>query len=356
MFISGAMTLRSSISRWVFVSLLSSTAVVSQSVPIVSYAPVPAEAIPPTINSTIGWRVEEFGKGAYMVSDNLYNSLFLVSTKGVIVVDAPPTIGHNMLHAIGNTTTVPITHLIYSHAHADHIGAAYLFGKHVKIIAHEETKKILEDIKDPKRPVPDIVFEDTYDLCVGNQTVQLSYKGVNHQRGNIFIHAPIQKILMLVDVIFPGWAPWARIGEAEDVPGTLKAHAQTLEFDFDYFLGGHLGRSGRRNDVVLATEYLDDLKTNCAKAIALTGEASNETNPISYKEISGKVNEANPANAWAQFKTIIDAAASYCSNITNEKWLGKLAAADVTGFESAFSMVQSLRIDFNVLGPFGVQP
>jgi glyoxylase-like metal-dependent hydrolase (beta-lactamase superfamily II) len=306
--------------------------------------------------NSAGWRVQDFGKGAYMVSDNLYNALFIVSTKGVIVVDAPPTIGHNMLNAIGNTTNIPITHLIYSHAHADHIGGAYLFGKHVKIIAHTETKEILKDMEDPKRPVPDIVFEDTYDLCVGNQTVQLSYKGVNHQRGNIFIHAPEQRLLMLVDVIFPGWVPWAHIGEAEYVPGALKAHTQTLEFDFDYFIGGHLTRSGRRNDVVLAKEYLDDLKTNCANAIALTGEPANKTNPISFAAIRPKVEEANPANSWAQFTTIIDAAASYCSNVTNEKWLGKLAAADVTGFDNAVSMVQSLRIDFNVLGPFGVQP
>jgi len=347
------MTGRSSILKWSIVSLLSSTAVLSQAVPIVTYAPVPAEARGSPLNSA-GWRVEDLGQGAYMVSDNLYNALFVVSTEGVIVVDAPPTIGHSMLNAIGNTTNIPITHLIYSHAHADHIGGAYLFGKHVKKIAHKETKKILKEMQDRKRPVPDIVFEDTYDLCIGNQTLQLSYKGVNHQRGNIFIYAPKQKVLMLVDVIFPGWVPWAFIGEAEDIPGTLKSHAQTLEFDFDYFLGGHLTRSGNRQDVVLAKEYLDDLKANCANAIALTGEAPNATNPISFSEISPKVEAVNPGNGWAQFQTIISAAAAHCSNVTNEKWLGKLAAADVTGFDNAFSMVQSLRIDLNVLGPFGV--
>lgn len=49
---------------------------------------------------------------------------------------------------------------------------------------------------------------------VGAQRLQLDYMGTNHTEGNIFIYAPGQRVLMLVDVIFPGWVPFANFSVA----------------------------------------------------------------------------------------------------------------------------------------------
>jgi glyoxylase-like metal-dependent hydrolase (beta-lactamase superfamily II) len=225
------------------------------------FAPLPATANSLTIGPT-GWTVESFGSGAYMVTDGGYQALFLVSTAGVILVDAPPTIGTNIGFAIGNTTDKPITHLIYSHSHSDHIGSAFLYAaayhphrRHrVEIIAHEETKKILEEVPDLRRPLPTRTFRSREILHVGNQTIELSYKGENHERGNIFIYAPAAKVLMLVDVVFPGWAPFSELAESTNIPGWIKAHDQILGFDFNHYIGGHLGRSGTRADVLKQQE------------------------------------------------------------------------------------------------------
>ncbi len=53
-------------------------------------------------------------------------------------------------------------------------------------------------------PAPTVTFSDSYTLTVGNQTLELEHKGPNHNAGSIFIYAPKQKVVMLVDVIFPG--------------------------------------------------------------------------------------------------------------------------------------------------------
>ncbi len=58
----------------------------------------------------------------YWVTDGSYNTMFLVTDKGVVAVDAPPTIGKNYLKAIAEVTNKPVTYVIYSHAHLDHIG------------------------------------------------------------------------------------------------------------------------------------------------------------------------------------------------------------------------------------------
>ncbi|KAE9380157.1 Metallo-hydrolase/oxidoreductase [Stipitochalara longipes BDJ] len=312
------------------------------------YAPIPAGAGGiPLVN---GYGVQSFGQGAYMVTDGSYQAFFLVSTKGVIVVDCPPSIGHMMLYAIGNITSIPITHLIYSHSHADHIGAAWIFSKDIQIIAHIDTAHHLSLTPDPTRPPPKITFQESYNVYVGNQTVELSYKGENHITGNIFIYAPIHKVLILIDVVFPGWTPFAGLGEAKSLPGYINAHAQILEYDFEHYIGGHLGRSGNRTDVLVQQEYVNDLFANCKAAINLSATS----NPVyNIGDIVGPVVAKNPGNTWAVYKTYLDTLTELCANTTNEKWLGRLAAADVYQFENAGFVLESLRIDYSVLGPGG---
>src|SRR5688572_29536877 len=85
------------------------------------HLPVPASAKGPPIDPAIGYRLEELGKGLYMITDNAYQSMFMVYDTGVVVVDAPPSYAAHLPKGIAEVTDKPITHLIYSHSHADHI-------------------------------------------------------------------------------------------------------------------------------------------------------------------------------------------------------------------------------------------
>ena len=147
---------------------------------ISTYASIPTQANEPVVNTPPGYRVQAFGQGAYMVTDGIYQGLFFVATDSVIVVDAPPTIGEKFLQAIESVTSSPVSHVVYSHAHADHIGAAYLFGSPSKVtfVAHQLTADELAQSPDYKhRPAPAITFESEYSLKVGNQSVELKYLG-----------------------------------------------------------------------------------------------------------------------------------------------------------------------------------
>ena len=179
---------------------------------------------------TKGYLVEEIRDGLYWVTEGAYNTIFLVTDEGVVAVDAPPTIGKNYLKAISEVTDKPITHVIYSHAHIDHIGAAGMFPKNAVIIAQEETAAELQRAKmvatnvSMVPPIPTETFSNNYTLQIGNQTLQLDYYGNNHLPGNIFIYAPNQKVLMLVDIIFPGWVPFPYLAVSKDIAGYIKAH------------------------------------------------------------------------------------------------------------------------------------
>src|SRR5580765_7461661 len=130
------------------------------------------------------------------VMDGSYNTMFMVTDKGVVAIDAPPSLGQKYLKAIAEVTNKPVNYVIYSHAHIDHIGAAGIFPKNVTIIAQEETARELQNARAVAKnvtmvpPVPTITFTKNYNLTIGNQTLKLDYYGSIHLPGNIFIYAP----------------------------------------------------------------------------------------------------------------------------------------------------------------------
>src|SRR5215468_10056629 len=146
----------------------------------------------PEIPKDKGYFVKEIRDGLYWLTDGAYGTIFLVYSKGVVAVDPLPTLGPRYLKAISEVTDKPVTHVIYSHEHTDHIGAADLFPKNAIFIAQKETAAILARRKDPRRPVPKITFDKRYVLAAGKQELLLEYKGINHELGNIFIYAPRQ--------------------------------------------------------------------------------------------------------------------------------------------------------------------
>lgn len=222
----------------------------------------------PTIDPAKGYALQPIGDNLYWITDGAYSTMFMVTTAGVIACDAPPTLGTNYLKAIADVTDRPVTHLIYSHEHVDHIAGAHLFPKNVIIIGHRRTAELLMSRNDPRRPPPTVTFEDTYTLDHGDQRLELAYKGANHSVDSIFIFAPRQKALMAVDIVYPGWMPYKNLGVAVDIPGFVAAHRQILAYDFETLVAGHVSRPGRRADVDTQIALLKDLADTAERAYA----------------------------------------------------------------------------------------
>src|SRR5579864_6668752 len=105
------------------------------------YAPIPRSALGPALNDQ-GYYVGRVERNLYWVTDGVYQSAFLTTRDGVVVFDAPPSIGHNLRRAVdeiaaANGVPNTVTHFVYSHHHADHAGASFLFGGNVVRVGHE---------------------------------------------------------------------------------------------------------------------------------------------------------------------------------------------------------------------------
>jgi len=301
------------------------------------YAPIPGSALGPALNDQ-RYYVGRVERNLYYVTDGVYNSAFLTTADGVVVFDAPPSIGPNLRAAVdeitaANGVTNTVTHLVYSHHHADHAGAAALFGPDVVRIGHQETKRLLARDDDPARPVPQITFTDTYTLQVGGERAELAWHGPNHTPDNIYIHFPGHDTLMLIDVVNAGWVPIYNVNLTEDVAGYMAAPAIALSYPWTHLISGHLGRLATRDDVAVHQAYIADIQASATEALAAV-------DPIPFYVAAGE-------NFWAGVKAHLDTVTDRAAAPIIAKYTGVLAAADIEDFTktTTFQIMQSLRLD-----------
>ena len=299
------------------------------------YAPLPEAAVGPALNEQ-GYYVGRVERNLYWITDGTYQSAFLTTRDGVVVLDAPPTIGNNIQRAIDeiaadNGVSNKVEYLVYSHHHSDHVGAASLFDKDVTRIGHEETRTLLLRDNDPARPPNEEMFQDKRTLEIGGERIDLAFHGPNHSPDNILIHLPGHDTMMLVDICNPGWVPIYRSNLSEDIPGYIEAPANALAYSWKHFIGGHMGRLGTRDDLALHQQYMADISESSRNAI-------DTVDPTPYFVKYGE-------NFWAALKGYRDETAATAAAPVIEKYTGVLAAADVFTEDVTFEVMQSIRLD-----------
>ena len=69
------------------------------------------------VDPKLGYAMKPVGGGVYVITDDMWQSAFLVTEDGVVVFDAPETFGAKISQAVASVTNQPIKYLIYSHIH-----------------------------------------------------------------------------------------------------------------------------------------------------------------------------------------------------------------------------------------------
>jgi len=234
--------------------------------------------------------------------------------------------------AIRDVTQNPVSHLIYSHAHVDHIGGAAIFGDKVQRIASKATAEKLIEAQDPRRPLVTKSFVKAVNMKVGDLEIDMQVAGKGHLDGNLFIFLPQHKILMNVDVIYPGWVPFTNLGMAEDVQGFIDQHDAILAYDFSVFVGGHLGRPGSKEDVLIAKEYVLDL-------IRFAQRGHEQAN---FYQAAQRVGWENK---WLLVKSYMDDVTDVCSTNMLKVWSSRLGGAEVSTPGHCFIMQEHISIN-----------
>lgn len=174
---------------------------------------------------------------AGMASDNagfISNASAIITDDGVIIVDTlgSPSLAALFLSKLRAITDKPVTTVILTHYHADHIyglqvfkdlgatvigpaGAWDYLDSPAALERLDERRLSLDPwVNDATRLVPpDEIVDGTRSLSTGDVTLTLHYLGSAHSDGDLSVLVQPDQVLLSGDIIFEGRLPW--VGDAD---------------------------------------------------------------------------------------------------------------------------------------------
>jgi cyclase len=196
------------------------------------------------------------------IKDNLYvlrggggNTAALITTDGVVLVDTKlPGWGKPILDELKEITDKPVTTIINTHTHFDHVSGNIEFPATVDMVTHENTAKLMREMRpvtggpaqkdvfkeNNGRGLPKRTFKDRMTLGKGNERVELYYFGRAHTGGDAWVVFPALGVLHAGDVFAIKSIPLIDAnngGSGVDYPQTI-AKAAALP-NIDTVITGH---------------------------------------------------------------------------------------------------------------------
>jgi glyoxylase-like metal-dependent hydrolase (beta-lactamase superfamily II) len=162
---------------------------------------------------------------AEKLKDTLYvmkggggNSAVFITAAGVTVVDTKlPGWGKPLLDKIKSVTDKPVTRIINTHTHFDHVSGNVEFPATVEVIAHENTKAFMDQMnpvyglqtgpqpnlfkQNGGKGMPTRTFKDKMTLGSGAERIDLYYFGRAHTGGDAYVVFPALRVMHVGDTM-----------------------------------------------------------------------------------------------------------------------------------------------------------
>ena len=236
--------------------------------------------------SASAWYVQgESALGSAANRNFVSNAGFVVTPAGVVVIDAlgSPQLARELLGEVRRLTGRPVSHVILTHYHADHIYGLQEFQRAgARIIAHRAGQDYLHSdtaqsrlaasrvelapwIDAATRLVPaDEWIDGPRELVVGGVRLLLQPVGPAHTPEDLVVFLPSERVLFAGDIVFRGRIPF--VGQA-DSRHWIAALDTLLAFDANIVVPGHGPMSNSvREDMELTRDYLSYLRDTMGKA------------------------------------------------------------------------------------------
>jgi glyoxylase-like metal-dependent hydrolase (beta-lactamase superfamily II) len=169
------------------------------------------------------------------LKDNLYvlsggggNSAVFVTDLGVVLVDTKSVgWGPPLLDKIKTITAKPVTTIINTHAHPDHVGGNDAFPASVEIIAQENTRLNLDKLdmfKGQVNALPKLQFKNKMVLGSGKDRIDVYYFGPGHTNGDAWVVFPALRVAHVGDMLGLKSVPAVDL----TIGGSVLAYSETL--------------------------------------------------------------------------------------------------------------------------------
>ena len=149
--------------------------------------------------------VKTLADDIYLFSENHYTSLIIVGDDGVLILD-PSFTSHaeSMKNSIEKITDKPVTHIILSHEHYDHVGGTEVFPG-AEIICHRSCEAVFAlDVMGVAPERVDVTFGDFMHLDFGGKTLHLHNYGPADGFASTVVFLPDERIAFTADLYEDG--------------------------------------------------------------------------------------------------------------------------------------------------------
>ncbi|MCA1585198.1 MAG: MBL fold metallo-hydrolase [Acidobacteria bacterium] len=199
-----------------------------------------------------------------------------VTGTGVVLVDTKlPGWGQPLIDKLKEVTDKPVTMIINTHTHMDHVGGNVEFPATVEVVTHENTAMLMKEMRPvsggPTQPnlfkehngrgLPTRTFKDRLTVGSGTDRIDLYYFGRAHTGGDAWVVFPELRVLHAGDA-FGGKAvpPLDANNGASGVeyPQTIAKAVATLT-DIDTVITGHYQTTLTMTDLKTYGDFTGEL-------------------------------------------------------------------------------------------------
>lgn len=212
--------------------------------------------------------VQKIGPDLYAyISDNdsSANATFLVTSQGVLVVDAGLNAaeGKKLLAEIRKLSPVPVRYLVNTHYHADHTGGDAVVGNDAIFFSTEFTRTRISGKKAlPHIPASAwITFPHSVTLYLGGHQVEIYHPGPAHTLGDVVVYFPDEHAIATGDLFLTNSCPAMDDGDLEN---WIKALDQILALPVEHVVPGHFELATKK-EVQRFRNYLETVRSQVSR-------------------------------------------------------------------------------------------
>jgi cyclase len=234
------------------------------------------------------------------VKDNLFvlkggggNTAVFIGSSGVVVVDTKTSgWGQVILAKIKELTPKPVTTIINTHSHFDHVSGNVEFPPTVDVVAQENLPKVVAEwplvygiTNNPPnvfkenngKNMPTKTFKDKMTLGSGSDRIDLFYFGRGHTNNDSWVVFPALRVVHAGDMFAGKAVPLVDAnagGSGVQYPETLTKAYNTIK-DVDTIITGHAVTTMPWNDLEVYADFTRDF-LNAAREAKKAGKSADE--------------------------------------------------------------------------------
>jgi cyclase len=213
----------------------------------------------PPANAPKVVEVEKLRDNLYMLKGGGGNTAVFIRTDGITIVDTKnPGWGQPILDAVHKISDKPVTQIINTHTHGDHVSGNVEMPVNVEIIVQENTKANMMEMRGATgipqngpptnifkvnngRGMPTKTYKNRLTVNKGADEIDLYYFGRGHTNGDSWVVFPALRLVHAGDIFSGKNIPLIDAnngGSAVEIGNTLEKASKTLK-NIDTIITGH---------------------------------------------------------------------------------------------------------------------